>query len=118
MFEQLFEEKMVSAVGGKVVDDSRNFTILVSIPAGKADFVSVSYPNRFTPNVPFTIVVNLKNNGGEDWIFARLINRDTGVTVKDERKFLAAGGTATWNWSITLSQGTDFHAGLEIGHET
>jgi len=118
MFEQMFEKKLVSAVGGKVVDDSRNFTILVSTPEGKAAFVSVTYPNRFTPNVPFNLVVKIMNTGGEDWIFARLINRDTGATVKDDRKFLAAGSTETWNWTITLSQETDFHAGLEIGHET
>jgi len=126
MFEHLFENRRVAAIGAKVVDDTKDFNIPVYVPPppppeeGKAFITSVVSPSSFTPNVSFDIVVRLRNDGGQDWIFARLINKDTGNLIKEDRRDLTGYGTGAWTWiiSVSLPQETDFHGRIEVGHET
>lgn len=110
-----------SGIGAKVVDDTKDFTISVYIPPppeGDAAITSVEAPSSFTPNVPFSIAVHLRNNGGEDWLFARLINKDTGNIIIEDRRRIPSGSAWTWIISVTLPQNTDFHGKVEAGHET
>ena len=129
MFEYLFEKRLVGSIGAKVVDDVKTFMIRVSLPPppppppppeeGKAVIVKVEAPSEFTPNEPFNVVVHMRNDGGQDMIFARLINRDTGSVIKEISASIGGGG-GTWAWytSVTLPQTTSFNGKVEAGHET
>lgn len=124
MFEQLFKNMQLSAIGAKVVDDTKDFTVPVYVAPppppeeGKAVITKVEAPSTFTPNVPFNIVVHIRNDGGEDSIFAGLSNRDTGNPIKDEDRYMSDGETWKWTISLMLSQKTDFHGRVEAGHKT
>ena len=89
-------------------------------PEGKAVITSVEVPDSFTPNEPFNVVVHIRNDGGTDWLFVRLINSDTGSVIKENRGYLTGSGTGTWRWSVsvTLPQTTSFNGKVEAGHET
>jgi len=122
MFEHLFEKRLVSAIGAKVVDDTKYFTVSVYVPPppaeGKARITEVTAPSEFTPDVPFYVKVRLVNDGGDDKLFFRLINSDTGTILREIiNPFITiTGGGWTISSKITLTQTTDFHGRAEAGH--
>jgi len=84
---------------------------------GKATIISITKPDTFTPGESFTVKHSTKNNGGDDTLFARLINTDTGAILKESTHYTASGVTWGEYWTITLTQTTDFHGRVEAGHE-
>jgi len=114
---KVFRGSWLSGVGGKVVDDSETITILVT-GEGDAEIISVSVPDRFTPGVEFTVEIQVKNNGFGDDIFARLTNTDTDDILEERYVEIGGNGTRTFTFPITLSQTTDFHGLVEVGHMT
>lgn len=118
MFEKLIEQRLVSAIGAKVVDDTQSITIPVHIPPkeGKADLIYVDKPSNFTPGVSFGIDISVKNIGETDTIFARIINSDTGGVVKESSVSLAGGLTKLFTFNVVLVQTTEFHGLVEAGH--
>ncbi|GAH67916.1 unnamed protein product [marine sediment metagenome] len=108
-----------SGIGAKVVDDTEDFTIPVSLPPteeGKATIISITAPATFTSGVPFTIKPKIRNDGGDDKLYLRIIDKDTNTELKHGYITLAAGKEYVPTWSITLTQTTDFHGELEAGH--
>jgi len=124
MFEQMFKNMQLSAIGAKVVDDTEDFTIPVAVvPEGKAVIVDIVSPSSFTPNVEFKINVRMRNDGGADYLYVKLIDTDTGSVLKDFTSlFKVEPGAADhdWRWeqsmNVTLPQITDFHGRIEAGH--
>jgi len=122
MFENLFKNMQLSAIGTKVVDDTEDFTVRVYVPPpppeeGKAVITKVEAPETFEPNKTFPIRVTFRNDGGGDYFFVRIINRDTGENIHELRVHLSSGTSWTTYHSINISQGTDFHCRAEAGHE-
>jgi len=98
-----------------------DFEILVPVEEGEASFIWVTAPPEFTPNVPFNIDVTVKNIGGTDDIFSRIVNQDTGngppQTLSEKVENIAGGGQHVFSHTITLSQTTYFHCLIQIGHD-
>jgi len=101
------------------VDDAKEFTIPVAVVEGKAGITRLEVPDSFVPgtDVPFAALV--KNTGGEDDFFFRIVNRDTGGVICSASFHLRSGRT----WEIPalkchITQTTDFHGRAEAGHET
>jgi len=84
---------------------------------GKAVITKVEAPETFEPNKTFPIRVTFRNDGGGDYFFVRIINRDTGENIHELRVHLSSGTSWTTYHSINISQGTDFHCRAEAGHE-
>lgn len=117
--------RIIGSVGGsKIVDDERNVTILAVQPEGRAVFVTLGYPDRFTPGESFKIYAVVKNDDnapGPAYIFVRLRDSDTGNILWDEttpviipQGVLIPPSVSTIE--LTLTQTTDFHGIIEIGH--
>jgi hypothetical protein len=115
-----------SISGSKIVDDERNVTIQAVQPEGRAAFLALGYPDRFTPGVEFEIIAVVKNDDdapGPAYIFVRLRDSDTGNILWDEttpviipQGVLIPPSVSTIK--LTLTQTTDFHGIVEIGHTT
>lgn len=118
MFEKLIEQRLVSAIGAKVVDDSQSITIPVVLPPeeGKADIIYVDKPSSFTPGVSFGIDISVKNIGEDDTIFARIKNSDTGEVLKESSATVGGGLTKLFTFNVVLVQKTAFHGLIEAGH--
>ncbi|GAJ06381.1 unnamed protein product, partial [marine sediment metagenome] len=86
------------------------------IPEGKATIVSITKPSNFTPGVPFYIKPKIRNDGGDDKLYLRIIDKDTNTELKHGYITLAAGKEYMPTWKLTLIQTTDFHGKLEAGH--
>ena len=109
----------VSGVGGKVVDDSKTITITVT-GEGAASIILVDAPDIFTPDVEFEMYVTYKNVGTfADKMFARLTDVDTGEVLKDMMPIylMEPGDIREQQFLVTLSQTTDFHGRVDVGHE-
>ena len=108
----------ISGVGGKVVDDSQNITIIAA-GYGVADIIQVDAPTIFTPYVEFEMYVTIKNIGTfTDHLFVRLTNVDTGDVLKAFTSFEPVPPGNIWEQQmlVTLQQITDFHGLIEAGH--
>jgi len=115
---KVFLGKRVSGIGANVIDDSRDITIAV-VGEGKALIISVAIPSSFTPGKSFRISPKVKNDGESDTLFMGLTNTDTGEVLKDPNIYTfhtASGGIWTQDWDITLTQTTDFHGRIDVGH--
>lgn len=125
MFEEVFERLSIGrsiTVGGYVVDAYKDFTIPVKAAPppppeeGKAEIVLVVAPSEFTPGESFPIGVNVRNSGGNDELFVRIKDIETGQYL-GERILLVPSGTATvFPFNITLTKTTDFRGRAEAGH--
>ena len=111
-----------SGIGAKVVDDTEDFTIAVSLPPpeeGKATIVSITKPSTFTPGVSFHIKPKMRNDGGDDKLYVKLIDKDTGSVLKDYTSpTILSGNIWEHDMIVTLTQTTDFHGKIEAGHIT
>jgi hypothetical protein len=133
---EIFERMSIGmGIGANVVDDSKTFTITVKAvvippptpptppptppPAeeGKGAIVSVTAPSSFTPGDTVDLIIRIINNGGTDDMFIRVKNKDTGAVIADRKTVkVAAGGSDVWVPSIKITQTTDFHGTVEVGH--
>ncbi len=119
MFEQMFEKRLVGAIGAKVVDDTKDFTIPAHIPPqGNMVITKLEYPAEFTPNVAFVMHVTFRNDGGDDGYFCRIYDKDLGGVIASTtgEPPIASGASIRTRFSLKLSQTTDFHARAEVGH--
>jgi len=126
MFEKLIENRLrlMHSIGAKVVDDTEDFTIPVSLPPppppppeeGNATIISITKPSTFTPGESFNVTTKLRNDGGSDSLFVQLIDKDTGSILKYHSATVASGAILSHTMSITLTQTTDFHGKIEVGH--
>jgi len=107
----------VSGVGGKVVDDSETITI-TAVGFGMADIITVNAPEFFVPGEPFFINVTIMNVGSfDDVLFIRLTDVDTGTILGESEISVPAGERAPYvPLGVTLTQTTDFHGLVEVGH--
>jgi len=109
-----------SGIGAKVVDDTEDFTIPVYIPKpkeGKATIISISKPSTFTPGVSFHIKPKMRNDGGDDNLYVKLIDKDTGSVLKDYTSpTILSGNTWEHDMIVTITQETDFHGRIDAGH--
>jgi len=124
MFEKLIENRprLVSFIGAKVVDDTEAFTIPVSLPPpppeeGSATIISIYKSSTFTPGESFQVKPKVRNDGDDDTLFVRLINTDTGSTLKESTHYTSSGATWEQSWTVIITQETDFHGRVEAGHE-
>ncbi|GAH74516.1 unnamed protein product, partial [marine sediment metagenome] len=86
------------------------------IVEGKATIVSITAPASFTTGVPFYIKPKIRNDGGDDKLYLRIIDKDTNTELKHGYITLAAGKEYMPTWKLTIIQTTDFHGELEAGH--
>ena len=111
-----------SGIGAKVVDDTKDFTISVSLPPpeeGKATIISISKPSTFTSGVSFHIKSNVRNDGGDDNLYVKLIDKDTGSVLKDYTSpTISSGNIWEHDMIVTITKETDFHGTIEAGHIT
>ena len=115
---KIFRGSRISGVGGQVVDDSQDITIIAA-GYGMANIVSVNNPPAFVPNVMFPIIVEISNTSiFDDVLFIRITNSDTNEILGEANIDIPAGQTAPpFPFQITLTQTTDFHGTVEAGHE-
>ena len=88
----------------------------IEVVAGNATIISIAKPDVFTPNVEFRIIPTLRNDGTSDTLFVKLINVDTGVVLDEQEIVVSAGRNWTPYLDVTLTQTTDFHGNIEVGH--
>jgi len=114
---KVFRGRNVSSIGGKVVDDSQNITIIAA-GYGEASIVDVFYPSAFVPGMEFPIAVQIKNTGNFDApLFIRITDVDTSTVINEAIITVPAGVTAPpFTFLVTLTQITDFHGLIEAGH--
>jgi len=97
-------------------------TVSVTEPGGEgsAEIRTVNAPASFVPDVPFYVNVTIKNIGSfDDDLFVRITNSDTGAVLCESSISVAAGTVAPYvACELTLSQTTDFHGLVEVGHMT
>ena len=120
MFEQLIEKhRLVGFIGAKIVDDTKEFTVSVSLPPpeGKATITEFDAPSEFKPGVSFTVTVRIRNDGGDDTLYIRLKNKDTGAILKDVSHAIPSGDQWRYAMILNITQTTDFHGRIEVGHE-
>lgn len=114
---KVFEGRRVSGIGADVVDDTE--TVFVPVyTEGIAEIVSITKPDKFVPNVSFTVGVMIKNTSAfTDRLFARITNVDTGDVLGVESLDLLPGAVSMpIPFPITLPQTTDFTGLVEAGH--
>lgn len=83
---------------------------------GKAVIVMVYKPPNFIPNKAFGMSVRAENEGGSDLMFARITNIDTGEIIVERVIFVLGGNGWDCPCFVTLTQTTDFHGRVEVGH--
>ena len=83
---------------------------------GEATIVSITKPDSFTPGVQFYIRPLITNVGGGDTLFVTLTNIDTGAVLDEQEIYVSSGRNWTPYMYVTLTQTTDFHGLLEVGH--
>ena len=100
-----------------VVDDFETGTIPV-VAQGKAYLIEVIVPPNFTPNVDFHMKSRTRNDGGDDYLFVKLTNTDTGAVLKNYTNpwITQSGGTWEHDMIVTLDQTTAFNWLVEVGH--
>ena len=114
---KVFVGRSVSSIGANVVDDSQAITIPVHLE-GLAVIVEVVTPSEFVPDVSLQISVTVRNDGEDDHLSVKLTNTDTGTVLIDYTNPSVTPSGLTWVYTmtITLTQETDFHGLVEVGH--
>jgi hypothetical protein len=98
---------------------SKSTTItVVKLPEGKAVITNISRPTDFTSGVSFSVGAMIRNDGGQDDMFVRLIDVDTGKVLATASRNMTSGLLGMWVWTtkVSLSQKTDFHGRIDAGH--
>jgi len=126
VFENVFERVGIGrSIGANVVDATKEFTIKVKAAPppppeeGKGAIVAIEAPTEFTPGDAIHIKIYVMNSGATDDIFVRFMNKDTGYLIRQATATVNAG--ANFNpypidVAIQLTQTTDFHGVVEVGH--
>jgi len=85
---------------------------------GNAHITRISAPSEFTPNVPFYVAVDVTNDGGDDKLFFKFINSDTGEILREiaPSTIIKTGQIWSLNNKVVLTQTTAFHGRVESGH--
>lgn len=115
---KVFIGSRVSGIGANIVDDTENITIPVLIPEGEAVIVEIGVPSSFTPGVQFEISIMVRNDGYDDHLFIKLTNTDTGDVLIDYTNpmITTTGQLWVYYYNALLTQITDFHGLVEVGH--
>ena len=108
-------------LGMPISDETKEFTVPVYVPTppeeGMAVITKLEVPDSFVPGTDVPFMALVKNTGGDDDFFFRIVNTDTGDIVCSTSSHLRSGRT----WEIPalkcrITQETDFHGRAEAGH--
>jgi hypothetical protein len=106
-----------------VVDDTRDFTVLLSPPptptVPKATITALTYPTTAQAagaSVPISVTV--RNDGtGAGVLWGEVVDRDTSSTVgaRTNTSSLGVGSSATLTWTLTMPN-KNWNLRLNAGH--
>ena len=94
----------------------RSIVVVVEKLEGKATITEFDAPSEFKPGVSFTVTVRIRNDGGDDTLYIRLKNKDTGAVLKDVSHAIPSGDQWRYAMTLNITQTTDFHGRIEVGH--
>ena len=104
-----------------IIDNTSPFTINLEIPVvpeGFASITNVIAPTEALIGQSFDISVDITNTGGEDIIFSKIIDIDTGELISEIRIILIAGQTGTFLHQGLIMPERDWNLSVDAGHET
>ena len=103
-----------------IVDESQLLTINIEevVEEGFAHIVNIDAPSSAAPGEIFNIVIEVKNTGGDDVIFTKIIDTDTGELVSELRTNISGGGTGTFLHQELTMPDRDWNLRIDAGHES
>lgn len=102
-----------------VIDVQQTFSILLKVPPvpeGQAVISGINAPTEAGEGESVPVSANIRNDGGDDTIFAMMTDTDTNEVVGARQEIvLATGIEATFPWDIVMPN-RQLNLRIDAGH--